>query len=440
MATNIVMPQLGLTMTEGTIMKWYKKEGDQVKTGEVLAEIATDKITNELEAPEDGVLLKITAEEGQCVPVKATIAVIGAAGESVVQEGPAGEKIQNEEEKSPQCAETAVPEKENTKARANAGEWIKASPAARKLARDKGIELADIVGTGPGGRIVERDVLACEEKGASSVTATPLAKKTAKEYGLKLEEIAKEGRITEEDVLAAIKRSTPSAETGAGESQVVALTPIRKVIAQRMSESWNTAPHVTLSVDVDMTMAGKLKENLQKATEKKYSYTEIIVKCVAQTLQDYEEVNASWTAEGIKKHKNVNVGVAVAIDSGLVVPVIRDAQRKNISGIREDLASIVERARSGNMLPDDMQGGTFTVTNLGMFGVDHFTPIINPPESAILGVCRIVKKPVVIGENIEIRPIMTLCLSFDHRVIDGALAAKFMQRVRQYLEEPMLLI
>jgi pyruvate dehydrogenase E2 component (dihydrolipoamide acetyltransferase) len=220
----------------------------------------------------------------------------------------------------------------------------------------------------------------------------------------------------------------------------VPLTGMRKVIAERMSMSWQTSPHVNMTVEVDMTAAMELKEKLTQATGQKITFTDIIVKCAALALKEFPVVNASLIDGKIVSHDQVNVGIAVALDNGLIVPVIRNADHKTVTTVRQEIASLSSKARSGGLSADDMNQGTFTVSNLGMFGIDHFTPIINPPQSAILGVCRIVDRAIVDGGEIAVRPMMNLCLSFDHRLIDGALGAQFLARLRQLLEQPLLLL
>ncbi|MDR7865820.1 MAG: dihydrolipoamide acetyltransferase family protein [Sporomusaceae bacterium] len=426
MATNFTMPQLGLTMTEGTVGKWFKQVGEKVTAGEILAEISTDKITNQIEAPADGVLLAVLVPEGGVAPVQAVLAVIGAPGEKI--DAAIAEVAAAPAQAAP--AQAAVAVASVTVPAAGDGRVI-ASPLAKKLAKEQGIDLALVTGTGPGGRVVEQDILAYAARRAAAPKASPLAAKIAAETGVDLAAIAKDGRIMAADVRAAVPVQAPAA--------AIPLAGMRKIIAERMSLSWQTAPHVNLTVEVDMTAAGRLKDTLA-AVGAKASFTEIIVKCAAKALGEFPMVNASLINGAIVQHDSVNIGVAVALENGLIVPVIKNAAAKTVGQIREDIASLSAKARQGQLGPDDYSGGTFTVTNLGMFGTDHFTPIINPPESAILGVCRIVKRPVVIGDEIVVRPMANLCLSFDHRLVDGALAAKFMSRMRALLEEPLLLL
>ena len=422
MAVEFIMPQLGLTMTEGTVARWLKKVGETVAVGEVLAEIATDKISVEVEATASGTILEICVPEGETAPVKAVLATIGEPGEKI---GTAQVVLASPGLAGPRAVQAEIVDKD-------AGEWVKASPLARKIARERGIELALVTGTGPAGRVVERDVLDYGEPGAA-VKATPLAAKIAAEYGLDLTILPQTGRIMKQDVLAAL----PEVPAAAGDGK--ALTGMRKVIAERMSLSWQTAPHVNLTVAVDMTEAKELKMKLAQ-TGVKTSFTDLIVKCVARALTEFPMVNNSLIGGKLVENPCINIGVAVAVDNGLIVPVIKSAAGQSLRQLSETIAALGTKARQGKLVPDEYSGGTFTVSNLGMYGVDHFSPIINPPESAILGVCRLVDRPVVIGSAIVVRPMMNLCLSFDHRLIDGALAARFMARLRELVEQPMLLL
>lgn len=446
MATEYKMPQLGLTMTEGTVTKWFKAVGETVAVGEVLVEVATDKITNQLESTIAGVLLEILVPEGTVAPVQAAIAVIGAPGEKVEPvkaTKPSGEPAAAVLEEAGASPVGEMAETQETGASAGNGKRLKASPYAKKIAKEKGIELAVVTGTGPGGRIVERDVLAFAASRPAATKASPLAAKIAPDLGVDLSAISKDGRIMKEDVLAAAKAVAAPLQSAAAAPAAVRTKPLagmRRVIADRMQQSWNTAPHVHLTVEIDMTNAIALKEKLAKATGQKASVTEIIIKCAAHVLTEMPVVNAGIIGNQIVFHDSAAVGVAVSLDDGLIVPVIRAAEKKSIREIRTALVDLGTRARAGKLLPDEISGGTFTVTNLGMFGTDHFTPIINPPESAILAVCRTVEKPVVQNGQIVVRPMCNCVLGFDHRLIDGAVGARFMERFRELMENPVLLL
>lgn len=427
MATNIIMPQLGLTMTEGTIVKWLKAIGEPVAKGEVLVEITTDKIGGQIEAPSDGTLLAIACSEGSSVPVTSVLAIIGSQDEVVSIES-SGTKVMEQEQ--PAASSSAAQE---VGAANNLG-WIKASPAAKKMARDHQIELTLVTATGPEGRIVERDVKAYLDHLQTKPKTSPLALKLANQYDVDLSAVKKQGRIMSADVLQAVAKQQSELQPR------VALTGMRKVIAERMSLSWHTAPHVTLTMAVDMTAAGQLRQQMTQATNGKVSYTDIIVKCTAAALREHAMMMAALLDKEIVMSSAVHIGIAVALEDGLIVPVIRNADQLGLAGIRESIRDLSSRAKGGKLQPDEISGGVFTVTNLGMYGVDWFTPVINPPEAAILGVCRIQDTPVALHGELVIRPIMNLCLSFDHRLIDGAVAAEFLSRVRELLEHPLLLL
>jgi pyruvate dehydrogenase E2 component (dihydrolipoamide acetyltransferase) len=432
MAAEFSMPQLGLTMTEGTILKWLKSVGETVALGDLLVEVETEKINYQVESTLEGVLLEILVPEGGIAPVKAPIAVIGASGERV--------QPPRDRSTTPAAAPAAEPaplKGQQVPRPVTGGERLMASPIARRLARENHIELAAVTGTGPDGRVVERDILTYLEQ--SKVKASPVAVKIAEEFGVDLGMIHKESRIMKEDVIARLPLDTNAAPS-TGRVNDVPISGMRKVIADRMSLSWQTAPHVNMTAEVDMSAASDLKEKLTQAFGVKISFTDIIVKCAAHALSEFDLVNSSLINGKIVRHDTINVGIAVALENGLIVPVIKNANHKPIKAVREEIAALSAKARSGGLAQDEISGGTFTVTNLGMFGVDHFTPIINQPESAILGVCRIVDRPVVHNAAVVVRPMMNLCLSFDHRLIDGAVGAQFLARVRQLMEQPLLLL
>jgi pyruvate dehydrogenase E2 component (dihydrolipoamide acetyltransferase) len=397
MATEITMPQLGLTMEEGTIGKWIKQVGDKVAVGDVIVEITTDKLSTEIESEVEGTMLKIVAEEGEDIPVKGVIAIIGEEGESV-DSAPAAAPA----EAAP-AAEAAAPAAAPVRAE---GERIKASPLAKKIAADLGVDLSGIIGTGPGGRIVQKDVM-----DAKNAAPAPVAEAAP----------------------------APVASAPAGSRDIVTpLTSMRKVIGKRMKASKANAPHVTLTTEVcvDKTIALRTKLNASN-TDVRFSYTDIIVKMAATALRAYPKINSSITEDSIIQHDDINIGVAVALEDGLIVPVLRDADRKGLKAITKGTRELIAKARENKLVGDELAGATFTVSNLGSYDIDGFTPIINLPESAILGVGRIVKKPVVNAENeIVVGSMMTLSLSFDHAVVDGAQAAEFLKALKGYLEDP----
>ena len=444
MAIELRMLQMDQTMTKGKIGKWLVKEGDTVTEGQPLLEIETDKVVHEQESPTDGVIAQLIAEEGTNVPVNAVLAIIGAPGEDVARV----EIDATAEQPAPTQPEEAP---------APATVDIKASPAARQLAQKLAIDLTQVQASGPGGRILESDVQRYIDLRGETPTedtrlkASPLARRLAKEHGLELRAIAgsgPDGRIVRDDVLqaSAAAPSTPSVvETATPQEsmEVIPMSGIREIIAERMSLSVQTNASVTLHTEVDATafveLRGMLNDKLQ-AREVSLTYTDLLVKVVANALREHPRLNATLTDEGIHLLEEINIGVAVALEDGLVVPVVQNADKERLSEISAQVRGFAERARSNQLTPSELQGGTFTITNLGNFGIDAFTPIINPPESAILGIGRILKKPVVDNDEIVVRSMLTLSLTFDHRVVDGAPAAQFLQTVAGYIQDPYLLL
>ena len=459
MAIELRMLQMDQTMTKGKIGKWLVKEGDTVTQGQPILEIETDKVVHEQESPTDGVIAQLLAEEGTNVPVNAILAIIGAPGEEVarVEVGDSPEKPTPTQPEQPKATPSTTQERQGDPA-----PTLKASPAARQLAEKLAINLTAVKASGPGGRILESDVqryidLRGEAPAAETarLKASPLARRLAKEHGLDLSSIigsGPDGRIVRDDVLqAASAVPTPTApvvetvETTAPQqgTEVISMSGIREIIAERMTLSVQTNASVTLHTEVDATnfveLRGMLNDKLQ-AREVSLTYTDLLVKVVANALGEHPRLNATLTDDGIHLLSEINIGVAVALEDGLVVPVVRNADKERLSEISARVRGFAERARRNQLTPGELQGGTFTITNLGNFGIDAFTPIINPPESAILGVGRILKKPVVHNDEIVIRSMLTLSLTFDHRVIDGAPAAQFLQTVAGYIQDPYLLL
>jgi len=394
------MPKLGLTMKDGRIVKWLKAEGETVERGKPLLEIETEKITAEVEAPASGVLRKILVSEDSIVSVGELIAIITEPDEEL----PPLEEII---EKARKLVAAPVPEVEEVEKPAVppvVEERVKISPLARKLAEEHKIDIRKIKGTGPNGRIVKGDVLRAIEE-AKAVPTVPVAPT----------ELV---RITE----------------------VVPLTGIRKTIAERLSHSYREAVHVAMTTEVDMTETTRLRQRLLPEIEEKakvsLSYTDMLVKAAAVALKKNPIVNSMLEGDQIKIIKDINVGVAVAVEDGLIVPVIRNADEKSLTEIASCLKNLTEKAKQHRLSLDDVSGGTFTISNLGRFGVDTFRPVINPPQSAILGVGEIKDKPVVVNGQIAIRPLMTLSLVFDHRVFDGVPAAIFLKTLKEILENP----
>ena len=441
MAEKVLMPKLGLTMTEGTIEEWKKKEGDEVKKGEILFSVATDKLTNDIEAEADGVLLKILVGEGEDAPCKAVIAWIGAPGEVVPGDGetPAVQASPETEAFAPEQAAVSVKAEDG---------FIPAMPYARKLAKEKGIDLGLVPASGARGYVTSKDVLsyvpAAAKAPASEVKASPLAEKVASDIGIDLASVKARhgGRVLAEDIYAYLEETREKAEEEIPSNpleEVRKMSGMRKAIAKNMLASVQTSPTVTFNLAVDMSEMKKYREML-KAKEIKVSYNDLVVKFVAKALTEFPILNASVDGNSIILKHYVNMGVAVAIDDGLLVPNIKDCDKKSLTEIHDEVKTFAEQARSGKLPMEALKGGTFTITNLGMYGIDSFTPIINQPEVAILGLTTMEDKAVVRNGEIVIRPMMTLSLTADHRIIDGATAAEFLQRVKNLLENPALML
>jgi len=426
-ATEVKLPRLGQGMESGTIVKWLKGEGDAVKKREPLYELDTDKVTQEVEAEADGVLLKIVVDSGE-VDVGTTIAVIGAEGEEVASgngSAPAAEAPESdagddeaavEEEDEAETEGSSAPQMDDQRRRgqeaaaataaaepvaaATDGGRVKASPLARRLAREKGLELSQVTGSGPEGRIVAEDV---ERFEIAAPAATPIA-------------------------------------AAAGEVEEIQLTSTRKTIARRLTEAWQ-APVFQLTVTADMTRANELRERLVERLregETKPTVSDLLTKVSAAALVRHPAVNAHFTGESILRFPAAHVGIAVAAPNGLVVPVLRDADRRTIQELAAARAEVVTRARDGKLQRADLEDGTFTISNLGMYGIEQFVAVLNPPQAAILAVGATVETPVARDGEVVVRPLMTLTLTCDHRAIDGADGAEFLRTVKELLEEPAL--
>ena len=411
MATEIKMPQLGLTMEEGTVERWLKEEGDAVKTGEPLLEITTDKLTNEVEAEADGILLKIVAPEGTDVPVQGLLGYIGQPGEQVGETAPAALA---ETSAAPTAAPAAPAE---TAAPAVRGKKIRISPLARKIARQMGVDTAAVTGTGPNGRIIKRDILAAAESASKTAPAAqksvaPAAASSCTAFPVKNLELMEDDTVEK-------------------------LTGMRKVVAQRMYASAVEIPTVTQTVKVDVTALLAFRKELKEAGHS-FSVNDFVLKAVAKALRKHPEILVSLDGEQIIRRAHVNLGMAVALDAGLIVPVIRDADLLSLEALSAKARDLAERARSNQLGADEYKGSTFTVSNLGMFGVESFTPIINQPDAAILGV-NCTEDELVMEDDgtIAKHQVLRISLTFDHRLLDGAVAAKFEMTVRDLLEHPM---
>jgi len=453
MANTIILPKLGQTMEEGVIVEWLKKEGDVVSRGDVLFQVESDKAVLEVESRYKGVLLKILVKPNVKVPVLTPVGIIGEPGEdlSAVLGDATGAKTESAEPGQP-VPQAEVAGKPEVDVAATTGERVFSSPRARRLAREKGVDLKRLTGSGPDGRIIERDVTAYL---AQQPPATPLAERVARELGVELPQpMAGEARVRAEQVSPVGAAAQPEVEPAPSvqplASQEVApsvplpLTGLRGIIAQRMAISAQTTAAVTLQAQADATQLVAARERLKKAyaSELGFSigYNDLLAVIVARCLVELPYMNVQLGPDGIRQMPNVNLGLAVDSPRGLLVPVVHQAEDLGVREFAVRFRDLVTRARDGKSLPDDLTGGTFTITNLGMFGVDAFTPIINLPETAILGVGRIRPEPAVVDGQVTVRQMVWLSLTFDHRLVDGAPAARFLQAIVRYLEEPYLLL
>ncbi|MGG2201021.1 MULTISPECIES: 2-oxo acid dehydrogenase subunit E2 [Paenibacillus] len=450
MLNEVFMPKLGMTMETGTIIRWFKQEGEAVRQGDTLLEVLTDKINIEVEAYHSGILVKRYYEEDAVVPVNHVIGYIGEAGDQAPAWPPdASGAASDGEAAGPAASGQGAVEASEEPAQAPAEGKPRATPAARKAARDHGVALQQVKGSGEKGRIHRADVEgyvsagAKAKEAASTVRATPLAQKVAAANGLELGQVegsGERGKIVRSDV----ERALQPAKAQAGEKRVIKLQGMRKIIAQRMSQSAYTAPHVTITTTVDMTAAKAMRTELlpivEKQTGLRLSYTEILLKAISACLVKHPNLNARWENEEVVLQDHTNIGLAVSVKDGLLVPVIFEAERMGLAELVRKSKEVAGKARDNKLKPEDLSGGTFTVSNLGMYAVDSFTPIINQPEVAILGVGQIQDKPAVIGGQVLVRPMMTLSLSFDHRVVDGAPAAAFLTELKTVLEQPYQLL
>jgi pyruvate dehydrogenase E2 component (dihydrolipoamide acetyltransferase) len=405
----ITMPKLSDTMVEGTIARWKKKQGDTVETGDVLAEVETDKATMEMEAFDDGVLKEIYVSDGGVAKVGEKIALVLAEGETV--DSPAAAPAPKSEAPAEgQPAKKAEPSPAQPPA-ATTGARVKASPLAKKIAAERGVPLDGVAGSGPGGRVVAKDV---PDKGAAPAASAP----------------------------AAAPKVQPTAGQG---DQRIALSGMRRVIAQRLLESKTQLPHFYLSIEVDGSALMRLRKELNSANEAaglpKLTVNDFVLLAVARAASSHPYINASWAGDAIIQYASVNISVAVAVDDGLVTPVIRDANKLSLKEISSSVKDLAKRARDKKLKPEEYQGGTITVSNLGAYGIEQFFAIINPPQAAIVAVGAIVKKPVVNAKNeIVVGERMTISLSGDHRVVDGAVGAEYLGTLRKLIENPALML
>ena len=431
MAEIVKMPRLSDTMEEGVVAKWHKNVGDQVSEGDLLAEIETDKATMEFESFQEGTLLHIGVGEGDAAPVDSILAILGEKGEDVAAliaaDAAGGDAAPAEEAPAPAAEEAPAPAPAAEAAPAPAPApapaaapapapvatasddgRLKASPLARKMAEDRGIDLGRVQGSGDGGRIVKRDV----DGFNPALEPTPQAAPAAVTPSAHLEESYTEERVSQ----------------------------MRKTIARRLTDSKFTAPHFYLTVEIDMDNAIASRKQINELPDTKVSFNDMVIKAVAMSLRKHPAVNSAWMGDTIRRNNHVHIGVAVAVDEGLLVPVVRFADSKSFTQIGAEVRELAGKARDKKLQPSEWEGNTFTISNLGMFGIDEFTAIVNPPDSCILAIGGISQKPVV--KNGEIVPgnIMKVTMSCDHRVVDGATGAQFLQTFKQYMEQPVAML
>jgi len=437
MPQKVLLPKLGQTVEEATIEKWQKSEGDAVSKGDVLLEITTDKATLEVESFYRGTLLKILAQPGQVLPVNSLIAVIGEPGEEVPADWLS--KAREVSAEAAPAAETAHAEtpavavEEIAAAAAPPGRTV-ASPRARRLAKEQLVPLAVLVGSGPGGRIVEADIQSYLDK-VDEKKITPVARRLAHQRGINLlfvEGTGPGGKITREDV----EKARPAAPAAAIAGQRIELTAMRRIIAERMAESTRTIPCYYLTMDADVTELVALRNKLNADAETKISFNDFIVLACARAMKQFSVVNSQWAGDAIIRRPEINIGFAVALEEGLIVPVVRNADNKTLLEINREAVSLLEKARNKRLVPDEYQGGSMTISNLGMFGIKSFIPIVNPGESCILGLGMIGDRAVVYRGEISVRKVMTMSLAVDHRIVDGAVGAQFLEAVKDQLESP----
>jgi pyruvate dehydrogenase E2 component (dihydrolipoamide acetyltransferase) len=453
MPFEITMPQLGLTMETGTVVEWLVKEGEQISPGQEILDVETDKSVVVVEARQAGTIARILVPQGQEVPVGEVLAVAVRPGETL----PVDWKPSSFAEAVISTPETAVTPT-HTAVSSRTADGFQASWKARAMAHEAGLDLRTLSGSGPGGRIVAADVVQAlvtpPSEMPAQVSVSPVAAKLATALGLGLSNVAgsgPEGQIMQADVIAAaaalirgqaVVRPTP-APGPAQVASAIPLTGVRGTVSRRMAVSAATTARVTLLREVDATALIELRERFNaRLQDTRVSYNDILIRICATALREHPDANARLGDGQIEWLDQINIGLAVDTDRGLLVPVVRNANMLTIPQIAVQSARLIEVARSGRCLPDDLTGGTFTITNLGMLGVEGFTPVINLPECCILGVGRIVRKPIVVGENdtVSVRPMVGLSLAFDHRVIDGAAAARFLDHIAQLIQDPVLLL
>ena len=484
MATNLNMPQMGYDMQEGTLVRWLKSVGDEVSLGEAVAEIETDKAVVEFESTAEGVLLELLVEEGTTVAVGESIATVGAEGEALAADGdapeePAGAEPAAEEPAESDEAEMPAAEEDESESAAiplpASLSEVRASPVARKLAAERGVDLSIVEGTGPGGRILRADVLSAEPtavpaeepeeapaEAPEAMEEPPMPDEAAAGEGLEdveeppsmedeepseeaveaVEEPPMEEEEPVEEAPEAIEEPTEPETEEADEMSLVPLTRMRQQIARVTVGSKTTIPHFYVTTDIDMTEAMSLRREINQSLEgdARVSVNDLVIKACVHTISSYPKFNSSYTDKGIRMHESVNIGMAIADDDGLIMPAILDCEGKSLTEISAASKDLARRSQSGTLQAEEYTGGTFSISNMGMFDVTSFVAIIQPPQSAVLAIGTVQKRPVVQGDSVVVREIMSATLSVDHRVSDGAEGAQFIVQLKEYLEHPLRLL
>ena len=484
MATNLNMPQMGYDMQEGTLVRWLKSVGDEVSLGEAVAEIETDKAVVEFESTAEGVLLELLVEEGTTVAVGESIATVGAEGEALAADGdapeePAGAEPAAEEPSESDEAEMPAAEEDESESAAiplpASPSEVRASPVARKLAAERGVDLSTVEGTGPGGRILRADVLSAEPtavpaeepeeapaEAPEAMEEPPMPDEAAAGEGLEdveeqpsmedeepseeaveaVEEPPMEEEEPVEEAPEAIEEPAEPETEEADDMSLVPLTRMRQQIARVTVGSKTTIPHFYVTTDIDMTEAMSLRREINQSLEGdvRVSVNDLVIKACVHTIRSYPKFNSSYTDEGIRMHESINIGMAIADDDGLIMPAILDCGSKSLTEISAASKDLARRSQSGTLQAEEYTGGTFSISNMGMFDVTSFVAIIQPPQSAVLAIGTVQKRPVVQGDSVVVREIMSATLSVDHRVSDGAEGAQFIVQLKEYLEHPLRLL
>ena len=475
MATKLNMPQMGYDMQEGTLVRWLKSVGDEVSLGEAVAEIETDKAVVEFESTAEGVLLELLVEEGTTVAVGESIATVGAEGETLAADGDGTEDATEaesvaEEPSEPDAEDASEAEEDESEAVAiplpASPSEVRASPIARKLAAERGVDLSTVAGTGPGGRILRSDVLAAESMPAP--VEEPEEEEPAEAPEAEAPDAMEEPSMPEDEAPEAVEE-TPAAveeepveaveeepameapeeveEPAEPESEteamgLVPLTRMRQQIARTTVGSKTTIPHFYVTTDIDMTDAMSLRKEINASLEGdvRVSVNDLVIKACVHTIKQYPKFNSSYTDDGIRMHESINIGIAIAEDDGLIMPAILNCGDKSLTEISAASKDLVQRSQSGTLHVEEYTGGTFSISNMGMFDVTSFVAIIQPPQSAVLAIGTVQKRPVVQGDSVVVREIMSATLSVDHRVSDGAEGAQFIVQLKEYLEHPLRLL